>query len=147
VEGVLLEAGRHLFLVPDLPPDRLRRALIAWNESREAARAVHEALPYLLEVEATDVVVVDDDRIPDVDPAPGAELVKHLRHCGVEATLETVKRGKDGVSATLLSEAERRQADLIVMGGYSRSRLREKVFGGPTYDLLHTSPVPLIIAH
>jgi nucleotide-binding universal stress UspA family protein len=147
VDQVLLECGRHVFLVPGPAPEGFGRALVAWNESREAARAVHEALPYLIKAEAVDVLVIDEDGAPDLGSARGADLVKHLIHCGVRATLDVVPKGEDGVSATLMSEAARRRADLIVMGGYSRSRLREKLLGGPTYDLLHASPVPLIVAH
>jgi nucleotide-binding universal stress UspA family protein len=146
VDRVLLECGRHLFLVPGRALEGFGHALVAWNESREAARAVHEAMPYLTKAEVVDVLVVDVDRDPDAGSARGAELVKHLIHCGVHATLDVVPEG-DGVSATLMSEAARRKVDLIVMGGYGRSRLREQFLGGPTYDLLNASPVSLVVAH
>jgi nucleotide-binding universal stress UspA family protein len=77
----------------------------------------------------------------------GNDAVTHLKHHGVKASLHHARPRDGDVGATLIAEARRLQADLIVMGGYGHSRLREWLLGGATYALLHNSPVPLLVAH
>jgi nucleotide-binding universal stress UspA family protein len=73
-------------------------------------------------------------------------LIEHLRHQGVGAALHRVK--KDGrIGETLISVADSYKADLVVMGGYGHSRLREWLLGGATYDMMHRSPTALLVAH
>jgi nucleotide-binding universal stress UspA family protein len=71
----------------------------------------------------------------------------HLLHHGVGAKLHDVRPRGSGIGATLIAEAQERSADLIVMGGYGHSRLREWLLGGVTYQLMHHAPIPLIVAH
>jgi nucleotide-binding universal stress UspA family protein len=147
LEGVLFGAGRHLFLVPAEKAARtFDRILIAWNGSREAARAMTEAMPYLHEAKEVTVVVVNHELSTEA-PALGSKAVKHLQHHGVDALLDLVGPRDGDVGATLIAEAKNRNADLIVMGGYGHSRLREWLLGGATYRLLHEAPVPLLMAH
>ncbi len=148
VESVLFGSGRHLFLVPKgkTAPPAFDHVLVAWNGSREAARAVAEALPYLRKAETVSVVVVDDTDPVEDQTKIGKDLVEHLQHHGVAATVHRVR--KDGhVGSTLIAECKRLKADLVVMGGYGHSRLREWLLGGATYEMLHNAPVPLLIAH
>jgi nucleotide-binding universal stress UspA family protein len=148
IEEVLLGGGRHLVLISDrMPAPDFKHALVGWNDSREAARAAAEAIPYLSRTESVTVVVVNEGTMSDLDPAAGADLTRHLRHFGIEATLEYPEIIDGSVSATLIEEAQRRQAGLIVIGGYGHSRLRERIFGGVTSDLLQQAPVPLLVAH
>ena len=149
VEGVLFGSGRHLFLVPggQVPNTPLDRTLIAWNGSRESARALAEAMPYLYEAKATTVVVVDEKHPAELQALIGLDAVNHLQHHGIDATLHRVRNRTHDVGAALIEEAERLEVDLMVMGGYGHSRLREMLLGGVTYDLLHQAPVPLVIAH
>jgi nucleotide-binding universal stress UspA family protein len=142
-------SGRHLFLVPggQVPNTPFDRTLIAWNGSRESARALAEAMPYLYEAKATTVVVVDEKHPAELQALIGLDAVNHHLHHGIDARLHRVRNRTHDVAAALIEEAERLEVDLMVMGGYGHSRLREMLLGGVTYDLLHQASVPLVIAH
>jgi nucleotide-binding universal stress UspA family protein len=148
VEAVLFGSGRHLFLLPEREPVAhvFGHILIAWNESREAARAVAEAMPYLRKAEKVSVIVVDDDEPVESQAVIGRDLIEHLLHHGVGGGLVHVRKSGP-VGSTLVAEARQRQADLVVMGGYGHSRLRQWLLGGATFDMMHHSPVPLLVAH
>lgn len=149
IESVLFGAGRHLVLVPHRKPVKIKldRILVAWNGSRESARGLAEALPYLSKAEEVTIVVVDDDPLKEPPARMGQDAVDHLRHHGIKARLHHARLRDGDVGATLIAEIRRLKADLMVMGGYGHSRLREWLLGGTTYELLHRSPVPLLLAH
>jgi nucleotide-binding universal stress UspA family protein len=149
VESVLFGSGRHIFLVPNRKPAKamFNRILVAWNGTRESARALAEALPYLHKAHEATVVVVDDEPRAEGRATLGKDAVDHLKHHGINATLHHARLRDHDVGATLIAETRRLKADLIVMGGYGHSRLREWLLGGATYALLHKAPVPLLLAH
>jgi nucleotide-binding universal stress UspA family protein len=151
VEGVLFDSGRHIILVPGRKAAaanvKFERILVAWNGSRESARALSEALPYLHKAKAATVIVVDEEPATEGQALLGKNAVEHLRHHNIKATLHHARLQDHDVGATLIAEARRHQADLIVMGGYGHSRLREWLLGGATYELMHKAPVPLLLAH
>jgi nucleotide-binding universal stress UspA family protein len=149
IEEVLFGSGRHVYLVPETAPTGhvFNHVLLAWNGSRESARALAEAMPYLVRAEKVTVIAVVDDPPVAEQATLGDNAVRHLLHHGVGATLHHAKREKGGVAQTLISEANRLKADLLVMGGYGSSRLREWLLGGTTYKVLHGSPVPLVMSH
>lgn len=149
VEGVLFGSGRHLYLIPEVerPEITFNRIVIAWNGSRESARALAEAMPFLHMASEVAVVVVTNDPPSEEEAILGVDAVHHLGHHGIEATLHRVPRGDDDVGETLVKEALRQKADMIVMGGYGHSRLRERLLGGVTYNLMHEAPIPLLMAH
>jgi nucleotide-binding universal stress UspA family protein len=149
IESVLFGSGRHLLLVPSegklAAP--FNRVFVAWNGSREAARALTEAMPYLHEASEVIIAVIDDEEPVEGQALLGSEAVVHLGHHGIEASLHRTKANGGEIGAKLLDEAERLQADLIVAGGYGHSRLREYLLGGVTRDLLHRASMPLVLAH
>jgi nucleotide-binding universal stress UspA family protein len=147
IEGVLFGSGRHLILSPDSKRSEANfgNVLVAWNDSRESARALGEALPYLRKAKAVTLLMVD--RELDRDQPMGSNAMEHLSHHGISAVLHQTKSTNGDVGGAILNEARDRNADLIVMGGYGHSRLREWLLGGVTYKLLYESPVPLLLAH
>lgn len=148
---VVLGAGLPVLVVPERPAVSTpgRRVLIAWNASAEAMRAVRGALPILRKaalVEVTIIVVGTPD--DTADPPPGQPLVGFLAEHGVTATVRLVRLDEvHGVAGTVLARAGAIGADLIVMGAFGRSRLREAMIGSTTGTLITRSTVPLFIGH
>jgi nucleotide-binding universal stress UspA family protein len=93
------------------------------------------------------VIVVDDEPPVEGSAVEGVSAVDHLKQHDVDAVLHHARARKGDVGATLMNEAKQRKANLIVMGGYGHSRLREWLLGGTTYELLHGAHVPLLVAH
>jgi nucleotide-binding universal stress UspA family protein len=144
LEALLLETGRPL-LIPAAAamPAAIERIAIAWKPTPQAARAVALALPFLARARLIVVLSVDEEVDRDDD---SERLLRNLAWHGFVARSERVKPGPGGAAATLLAAA-RERADLLVMGGYGHSRVREWVFGGFTRQVLAEAPLPVLIAH
>lgn len=146
VETVILESGRPVLVVPAHAPVASvgRRALVAWNGSVPAARALAGALPLLREAES--VHVATWSRVPGAAPFSGTSILEHLRRHGIEASLHA--RGTTAhVGEELAALADALGCDLVVMGAYGRRRASERLLGGATRSWLHRMPVPALMAH
>jgi len=144
LEAVLLETGRPL-LIPAAAgmPAALERVAIAWKPTLHTARAVALAMPLI--ARAKEVVVMTVAERPDEHDTTD-RLVRTLGWHGLAARAEALQPGADGAVATLLAAAKDR-ADLLVMGGYGHTRIREWVFGGFTHQALAEAPLPVLMAH
>jgi nucleotide-binding universal stress UspA family protein len=120
--------------------------LVGWNASREAARAVNDALPLLRRAQKVTVLSVDPGDHPD-QRIPGADITLHLARHGVNAVADQTRGADISVGDVLLSRAADVGADLIVCGAYGHSRLREMVLGGATRHLLQHTTVPVLMSH
>jgi nucleotide-binding universal stress UspA family protein len=149
VETILFEAGRAVYLAPrgGKPPPAIRKVLVAWRDTREAARAVAEALPFLRAAEATRVVTIGLGRDGDASAAAAADIAAHLDRHGVRVEVSAIEGGDRAIAEVLREEARRMKADLVVMGAYGHSRFREWVLGGATRDMIGGSETPLLLAH
>ena len=148
IEDVLLAAGRPLLLLPYAGrfPAIGRNVLIAWTPTREAARAVGDALG-LIEP-AAQVTVLTVARAGGGDAVPGAEIAAHLARHGLAVTAaRSVSDGQIHEADMLLSYAADLGADLLVMGGYGHSRVRELTLGGATRSVLRHMTLPVLMSH
>jgi nucleotide-binding universal stress UspA family protein len=149
-ESAFLRTGRPALVVPyaGAGPEPPTRALVSWDGSAAAARAVNDALPLLVAAERVVVIVVDPDRLGErVGQQPGADLGVHLARHGVKVEVKAVSGGGLGVGDVLLAEAVDLAADLLVMGGFGHSRLRELILGGTTRHVLKHMTLPVLFSH
>ena len=149
VEDLALTAGRPVLVVPYAGSFRRvgTRVLVAWNASREAARALTDALPLLARASSVEVVAFEPQRSDaDHGAEPGADIALYLARHGVKVSAARQQAGID-VGSQILSRAADTDADLIVMGAYGHSRAREIVLGGATRSLIGAMTVPVLMAH
>jgi len=149
-EEVALSVGRPVLVVPYVGQYAAAgpRALVAWNASREATRAINDALPLLAAAGSVTVLTVDPvvghDEHGEV---PGADIGLYLARHGIKAHVEEAVSGEVGVGDVVLSRAADMGADLLVMGAYGHSRVRELVLGGVTRTILKSMTLPVLMSH
>lgn len=144
LDAALFDTGRPVLVAPQPPPPTMGdRIALCWNGSVQAARAVGAALPFLRQAEQVTVLTADEaDR-----RVPAAMLLSYLARHEIRATGDPFRLGSRSAGKGLLEEAMAVEADLIVMGAYGHSRLREMILGGATRDLLAGSSLPVLMAH
>lgn len=149
VSEILLTSGRPAIVVPHAGCFETigERVLIAWNGSREAARAVNDALPILVAAKSVTVLSISPDLVTDDETAPSANLVRHLARHGIKAEATATTGTDASVGDLLLTRAVDWSADLIVMGAYGHSRFVELLLGGATRSLLRRATVPIFMSH
>lgn len=146
-EDVIFASGVPSILVPsgwDVARP-VRKVVIGWNASREATRAVSDAIPLLVQAEDVRVVVVPEAKINRLlGEDPGTDISRHLARYGVRVTLDSLKGNDAG--ALILSKSVEIDADLIVMGAFGQSKITEFVFGSATGSILRNATIPILLS-
>ena len=147
---LLMDSGRPVLVVPpahvvELPAQRV---VIAWQPTREASRAVHDALPFLRAAESIDVLLIDP-QVGEVahGEEPGADIATHLARHGLRVRVVTQPDMGQSVATAILHHAHQTGAQMLVAGGYSHSRFREQILGGVTRELLQAAHLPVLFSH
>lgn len=149
-EQIALQAGRPVLVVPDSGDNYAvgERVLVAWNASREATRAVYDAMPVLQRAKQVTVLAVNpDDAHGEHGQVPSADIALQLARHGVKAEARHTVAKEIDAGNEILARAADLGADLIVCGAYGHSRLRELVLGGVTRTLLNHMTVPVLMSH
>jgi nucleotide-binding universal stress UspA family protein len=155
-ERLAIESGRPVLVVPNhlavaaLP----KSVVIAWNPSREATRALFDALPLLKGAHKVQLLTIDERDHPGEgafyhreDVLPVSAIAEVLRCHGVKATISEVKPGITSIGELLCGQAIEHETDLLVMGAYGHARLREFVFGGATRHVFRNMTIPVLFSH
>lgn len=144
-EAALLQSGKATLVVPhDVTMPAITGIAVGWNASKEAAAAVAHAMPLL---ETADKVLVMSGIDDDLTEEQLGTFVESLLWHGVNATAKTFDASSGSISGRLQAEAREAGAQLLVLGAYSHSRLRESIFGGVTDDILTAARIPVLMAH
>jgi nucleotide-binding universal stress UspA family protein len=147
-EAVLFDSGRPVIFVPFIQKTGLNldRVIVCWDGGRAATRAIADSMPFLEKAKQVEVVIVGS-KPPKGDEISGADLGQHLARHGLKVDVKRITSPDIDVPSTILSYAADASADMIVMGGYGHSRLREFVLGGATRGLLESMTVPVLMSH
>jgi nucleotide-binding universal stress UspA family protein len=148
-ERLLLASGAPILVVPSGWKSEPigNKILVGWNASREARRAVADALPFLVAAKSVTLLVVDSNKRADRHgEEPGADIALYLARHGVRVEVEQASSRGSPVADIILSYAADHSMDLIVIGAYSHARSVEIMFGGVTRTLLKETPVPVLMS-
>lgn len=148
-ERLLIASGVPIIIIPDSwTADSIGgKVLVAWNASREARRAIADAMPILRTAESVTVLVVDSDKTPEkFGEVPGSDIATYLSRHGVCVEVEKVTSGGKPIADVISAQAAEYGADLIVIGAYSHARSAEILFGGVTRALLKHMPMPVLVS-
>ncbi|MDH3581345.1 MAG: universal stress protein [Hyphomicrobiales bacterium] len=147
-DHLILSVGHPVLVVPTLKEDFTvgKRVLIAWDRSPLATRAVHNSRPFMRHADSVHILGINLE--PESHGGvPGSGITEHLARHDIEATPIHVTGATDAPADVILSQAKKLDIDLIIMGAYGHSRLRERILGGNTYQLLNHSPVAMLMSH
>jgi nucleotide-binding universal stress UspA family protein len=148
IEAALFASGRPVVVVPYIQKSGLTldRVLVCWDGSRNAARAIADAMPFLVKAKMVEVVIVanETDKSNEV---PGVDIAQHLARHGLRVDVQRIFSREMDVANTILSHAADTSTDFIVMGGYGHSRVREFILGGATRGILTAMTVPTLMSH
>lgn len=149
VEAALFNGMAPVLIVPDkgMAATDPRRIVLAWNQSREALVATRRAMPFLKRADSVSIVVIDPPAHGAERSDPGGLLCQFLVRHGVRAEVTVLAKTMPRVSDVLARHLRDVDSDLLVMGAYGHSRLREAILGGATRDMLEATEVPVLLAH
>jgi len=150
LDGALFQSPAPVILAPkgrpvDLAP---KTVLVAWNAGLEAGKALRQAMDMLIGAKSVHVVLVDPQATTHaMGQEPGADVATLLARHGVETTVDVLASGGRETGEVIRQHAVDIGADLIVMGAYGHSRLRERIFGGVTNSMIENPGIPVLLAH
>jgi nucleotide-binding universal stress UspA family protein len=147
-EDLVMRTGRPLLIVPHTYEVRpfQEYAVVGWDGSRPAARALSDAMQILETKKRLDVVTVRGAR-ESAGSGRSAAVIRNLKRHGIDARHISLTASREGIAATLLGYCKENNADVMVMGAYGHTKLREDLFGGVTRDVLETMTVPVMMSH
>lgn len=148
--GILLDSSCPSLIVPYVasPTLPIKRVLVAWDNSRSAARAVNDALPFLRAADSVEVTTIYEvNKLPTTTGSDNDKICEHLNRQGVATNGSSLPHTDIDIGNTLLNHVSDTGADLLVMGAYGHSRLREIVFGGATRTILSSMTIPVLMSH
>ncbi len=148
-EQVMFGSGRAVMLAPR---DAARSGdfatvVAAWDGGREGTRAIAEAMPFLRRATRVVLVTVDRETLEDSARLPAADMARHLDRHGIAVKVNQIRSRQRNPSDAILEQLALAEADLLVMGGYGHSRLRQWVLGGVTRDVMTHASIPVLLAH
>jgi nucleotide-binding universal stress UspA family protein len=148
-ERLALESGRPVLIVPYIGryPEVGRNVVIAWKAGRESARAVFDALPLLRNADTVQILEIKERGDDRPALAPDTSIAAALARHGIKPTVRTSIAGDISVGDEILSRIVDMGADLLVLGAYGHSRMREMVFGGVTRHIFRHMTVPTLLSH
>ena len=148
-EELVMNSGKPIIVVPlgyQVRPFT-GHAVVAWDGSRPAARALSDAMQILETKERLDVVTVGAPGTQGGQDAFGQDVITYLSRHGINAKQTNLSAAREGVGATILGYCSETDPDVLVMGAYGHARLREELFGGVTRHILESANVPVLMAH
>lgn len=149
LDNLLHESGRPVLVLPRRPlrDASFKKVVVGWNGSREAARAAFDALPFLKRAEAVDLLVLDPEERGAGAPQQGETIAATLARHGVNVSRIAAKKGAASIEDAILGHAIAGGADLLVLGAYGHSWLRDFLFGGVTRSVMESTPMPTLMSH
>jgi nucleotide-binding universal stress UspA family protein len=148
IGGLVYDAGRPVLVVPHSGPmvTSFKRILVAWNGSREAARAAFDALPFIVEAEQTEILVIDPPEDIDGEASAGSAIAASLSRHGAKVAVAAVKSEGASMEDVIQDRLVETGADMLVLGAYSHSWLRRLIFGGVTNSVLRAGAVAAFLS-
>ena len=155
-DRLVVESGRPVLIVPNVNerPVLPKTAIVAWNQSREATRAMFEALPLLKGARTVELLILQEpgtdgrgDIATDQATLPASAIAEALAAHGIKLIVTTLTASGISAGEQICARASEQNTDLVVMGAYGHSRLREFVFGGATHHVLANMMVPTLFSH
>jgi len=148
-ETIIFESGKPTLILPETPrakPFDLKTAVVAWDCSRAAARAIADAIPVLEKAKEVRIITVTNEKVIDSKHS-AEELARNLSRHGIDVVLDKEDAAGRTVGEVLVTYLASCKADILVMGAYGHSRFREFVLGGATRSLLSKPPIPILFSH
>lgn len=148
-EAALFDGNANVLVLPETthPLPEFRRIVLAWNQSEEALHAARAAVPLLIAADLVNIVIIDPPAHGQERSDPGGLLTTMLVRHGVNAEVSVIASAGVGIAQTLQRHMRDKAADLLVMGAYSHSRLRQAILGGTTRNLLAETTSPIFMTH